>query len=391
MNTHIFETFKPSTDRRVRRSVSRLHTMDRFKAWTRENGMLLKRSSVEEHTHLLLNGGKLRVLACDNSFFLSKYAWFLEKGQMLQVVECRTPIFKLMMDVDIKTDTPLTKEQQIQLSHQLHCLASSTFEESGPTILCMAPPELLADGRHKTGIHLVFQNVYVDSQTALSFRRAIIHTSNPNLDLTLQWDDILDSQVYTSAGLRMLGSQKKDGTRAYVPAYLLYDDDVNPVNLDNDGGWKTWVDRTSIRNFSQTITALQQRLPPSLHHVTAHHPSSTSCMDLIEHQHGLSDLKQILPEVYRDVEFTGLKTVGDKCFLQSTSKFCLNADREHSSNRTYFQLQPDGVFQRCHSNKEGGGRLMGNCKKFYSNMFEMPVSLRASLWPSEYPVKRARV
>lgn len=351
--------------------------MDPFKRWTRESGYLLPRAAAVAPSHLLLNGGRLQVRGEDNRFFLLKYAKSLDKGDRPYVVELRTPVFKLMFDLDIKTPTPLSLDQQTALCRHIQTDVRRVFSGTSTGVMCTSPSKDVG-GLHKTGIHLVFPQVLVNSSVAMAFRAFLLQTCKVAFPQLGQWEDILDPAVYTSAGLRMIGSKKVDGPTFYQPTFLVSDISITDVVMN---GWKEMVQATSIRTFQQDGTPLIYQLdfPPSSSRKTA----QAKVRQLDMYEEGLTDLKLVLPEVYRDVTFTGLKAAGNKYFLQTASHHCLNADREHNSATVWFQLQHDGCYQRCHSHKSGGGRYKGGCKTFYSNLFPMPESLKQSLWPSD--------
>lgn len=193
---------------------------DPFRLWARENGYLLPRASNEAPSHLLLNGGRLRVRDCDSSFFLAKYASYLERGGRPYVVELRTPTFKLMMDLDICAQTPLSGEQQIQLSRHIHEVVLSTFQSEAVTLACTSPSKHKADGSYKTGIHLVFDNVYVTSSIALAFRCLLLDSCRQafpsELHFTVSWDNIIDQCVYTGAGA-YFWNDISSSTPSYLP------------------------------------------------------------------------------------------------------------------------------------------------------------------------------
>ena len=363
--------------------------MDPFRAWLRSYHLLLDRASTQAPSHLLLSGGKALVREQDNAFFLAKYASQLDRGIKPYVVELRTECFRLMFDLDIKAASPLTIAQQIQLSLHIHAAIANTFETAGGTVLCTSPPQQLEDGRYKTGIHLVQTDVYVNSATALAFRAHIIQAHKSvavGSDMCLLWEEIIDSQVYTSAGLRMVGSRKKESEGVYSATHILYDDDVTSTEGYHT---KALIKLTSIRTFTEELTPLSAPLPSvTLPQRSGSSRASRRCLD--DYQQGLDAMRATLPAVYSDITFIGLKAVGDVYILQSSCRFCLNADREHASNKVFFQLTPEGVQQRCYSQKEGDGRFRGSCRTFRSNTFPMPLSLSLSLWP-DGPNKKARL
>lgn len=100
---------------------------DPFRSWLYESRML-QSSRGARPSHLLLDGGRLYVKQQDEAYFLAKYAGLLRKGCVMCVVEARTPIFKLMFDLDLKLEAEVVEEDLLRLCQHLHGQVAAMYE-----------------------------------------------------------------------------------------------------------------------------------------------------------------------------------------------------------------------------------------------------------------------
>ncbi len=251
----------------------------------------------------------------------------------------------------------------------------------------------LTDPRpHKTGVHLNFPHITCDCRTALGVREVVVQEcSRLSFEGIGEWEDIVDASVYKQSGLRMIGSRKVDSEYVYRPVWrLVAEQEPQVLNMELKGTWQLLIKATSIRTFSHAMSPTTLTLPDD----TASPVSEASLASGGLGDHVMADIKPHLPPVYRDLVCRGMKRAGDKFFVRTDCKFCLNVEREHGSSKIWFQLQRDGIYQRCFSQKGGDDRYMGSCKTFRSNMFPMPESVSKMLWPDQEgsvgPSKKAR-
>ena len=194
--------------------------------WFFENKFIVKRGQDRKLTHLLMNGGKVSIPENKYSEFLHIFASDIREvklgnlGYLNFISENRTPIFKFLVDIDYIDEFEL-KEKQIQnfvinvqkaltpfLKYDLN-----TYERK--TIICTTGEikkiinndlELI-----KTGIHMIWPNIYVDEQYAKFLRSIIIQyflKFFPKRPSYNTWENVFDYAVYSSSGLRMKGSAK---------------------------------------------------------------------------------------------------------------------------------------------------------------------------------------
>lgn len=65
------------------------------------------------------------------------------------------------------------------------------------------------------------------------------------------------------------------------------------------------------------------------------------------------------------------------------SSYCLNYRRDHRSNRIYFMVKPEGVYQKCYCRCDTTkDRLNGKCADYMSKVYPMTLKLKDLFWQS---------
>eukprot|EP00965_Chrysotila_dentata_P261123 6214145-Pleurochrysis_carterae.AAC.1 len=173
-----------------------------------------------ELTNLLLDGtrgGRIHLKESDYDEFLSLYANDIENGWRLAVVECRTPVFRFYIDMDMLFSRELL---DTQIHAYMRTVISSvvpffvTAPESLLVSICLrAPCKPTSCGGIKNGLHIIFPKLFVTTLEALAIRANIVANlmleyGDDALHGEDTWEKAVDSTVYVSAGLRMPGSIK---------------------------------------------------------------------------------------------------------------------------------------------------------------------------------------
>lgn len=193
-----------------------------LKQWFKTNGLFVKmRANTRDTrpvTHLLLDGGKITVPPNREDEFLLKYAECMHRGSPLFLVETKTPIYKYMMDLDFAA-AKVTGEDEIEkvvkVVHATVALYFPTLTDSQRRmVVCRTDNKnITKDGVKlvKTGIHLIWPEILVDSPLALTVRGGVIYRLTEEFGVrenTNPWCDVVDRCVYVGNGLRMVGSRK---------------------------------------------------------------------------------------------------------------------------------------------------------------------------------------
>ena len=326
----------------------------------------------QQATHLLLNGGKLEVPAEQEPELFALVARCVLKKERVCLTERRTPVFKLHADLDLCFDssTPddIATDAALAAAKSLVCSSVQFFEiESSSALLCWsaASPKLHKTVHKKMGIHVIFEDIYVDTPVALGFRKYCIDEGWQVDGLAVSIEDAFDSAVYTANGLRACWSQKGPDTPmddVYEPRLIIRAtaDELDASAVDATHTFATmrsWLQRCSIRAHGTDCTgvrdAVLRSLGADIENWTAE--DSTSCVlgrranvagvpsDVLE------KLDAALPVHYAGQRFSAMmeSTDGNVIFLRSTSRYCMNIGRQHHNNNVFFCLSRGGLIQVC--------------------------------------------
>lgn len=214
-------------------------------------------------THVFLDSGKARVEWEDVPKWHAGIAAALQKGHACYVTELRTPFYRYFCDFDCVQPEPLRASQieelvravlaavrpffmakaaddplfyaivcstgykakygskTDELKAALGTVATSTL---GACVLSdadrksfermQAAAAAVVPVSWKTGVHVIFPNMFVNDSMALFMREAIIYalknTFGPRIYPCNDWEDVVDKSVYGGSGLRMIGNRKAD-------------------------------------------------------------------------------------------------------------------------------------------------------------------------------------
>lgn len=343
-------------------------------------------------THLLLDGGKARVPDESHGAFLNAYASSLARhpGRRPCVVELRTPVFKMFLDLDTRFCGLAQAEAARQGEESVRDLLarlSALVSPGGTALVCVAD-RVKKEGEEswKLGFHVVWPDVLVTAPTALELRRRMLEHLGAelpaaSLGLCSAWDSVLDASVYTSNGLRMPWSAKGRGdTRFYELRWVLTGEGrLQGAAPSSVSAVRECLHQLSIRTFSKDPTL---RLAPDADPADADDSARVVPKCLAAYSDVLTPLAASLPVEFLGQKFTGLMAT-EHCFmLRSTARFCFNLGRAHRTNNVYFVLTRRGVTQRCYCRCETAeGRKYGMCKDFVSDCWQVPKQVLDSFFP----------
>lgn len=216
-------------------------------------------------THLIMSGeiGGFTIphQLDDYDRFWFWYVYDIETNyQKHYISERRSPIFKFHADFDIKRENALTREEVMTLSQDL----ALTVRMFYPPTTSANRFDLIVSAvvkPHKSGIHVIFPNLYVTDQEAMEIRGLfvvrLIEKYGEMRGVQNAWEDIVDASIYGPNGFRMMfshkatpcpqchggkikysrdqscplcnGWKKVDVGRAYRPWFYLKNQDPQPV------------------------------------------------------------------------------------------------------------------------------------------------------------------
>lgn len=350
-----------------------LKEMSSLKDVLQTNQWSLRRGDGQKKaTHLLLDGGRAHVPPGSEDQFLNEYVLVVARNNTTPpaVVELRTPVFKMFMDVDAKL--PLHGNFDFAaLWSSLYAASKDFFLEVPRMVVCTAPVKTEPEAV-KYGAHIIWPTLFVTAETALAFRDKLIPLLREEFGEELfvnPWEDVIDACVYKANGLRMPWSVKKgESGRPYTPAMELTDaaglqiiPEVTGVSV-----LRKWVHELSIRAHGKEVSPLQEGIvvPKSSPTKTGGSGGPGRNQSLDPFRHLLPIVEAALPPEYKPQTFAGLFRTPNMVVLRSSSKYCRSVGREHTSSTVFFVIQRgcEGITQRCFCRKE-------SCTGYESEVF----------------------
>ena len=165
-----------------------------------------------------MNGGILFVPEALHPEFMRYYAQDVARGEPLYLCEQRTNFFNMFFDVDAKFDAgcrPTHKDFMFvfrEIIREIRRYYPDTADERCFRCVVGFAPDKVQENGTKVGYHLHFPDLVVDKDQALmlhSGAASALVSNNADVFLDIiDWNEALDPCVYTSSGLRMLGSDK---------------------------------------------------------------------------------------------------------------------------------------------------------------------------------------
>lgn len=354
--------------------------------WLKENGLWLFAGDTSGRviTHVFLDGGKAHVPIDQANEFHKRYAQCIRDGTPQYVVEQRTPLFRLFMDIDLRSRFATPSDSIERIMACIYACSKEFFSPlTSPMIACTVPDRQLADGTHKVGVHLHWPGVMVTSSKALSFRVMCINKCIDSFGecYASTWSQIIDAAVYKSSGLRMIGSFKRDAPGAYYP-HMVFRSDGSVQSLVHSSilaNLETWLADASIR-VSSKIDSPPTDSTDARHEellLKSEHRGNLNRMSLADAsvRRIATALEASLPPFFRHCKVTsiykivptGSKNVANNKFIFGTNcKNCMNkVSGSHRSNHVYFLVNSNGVHQRCFCRCDTSeGRRYGECREF---------------------------
>lgn len=343
-------------------------------------------------THVLMDGGTLHVTPDRLNEFNEVYCQSIRNGNKLFVVEQKTPCYKLFIDIDYVDDEALTYENIKNIAHLMCDKASVYISNDNTCIISVAKPKPKGE-QIKTGIHLNWPNCVVDQSQALNMRdQLILHMSK--IYSAKNWDKIIDRAVFgdpstgsNGSGFRLPWSHKKNRDvieGPYIPFFVYKDgkfEDITnePINLKR---LQQVTIRTDIQEPNINIEPVQifsLNKPKHKSRPNGKEIDNSGASALLEtfirkHLEGQENAR--VQKLMRD------KTT---YAIQTSSKYCENLGREHSSNHVWFLVKKTGILcQKCFCTCETTkGRKYKMCKDFTGKTHTLPRAIMYSLYPEK--------
>lgn len=391
-------------------------------------------------THVFLDKGSVSVPESKLSKFYECCAWNICHGLPISVVEQRSIIFKMFMDLDYITEEPLNITQITEIVQYIQQVLVSVldtkYENNLNCFVSVSPPKEMDNGTYKNGIHMNWTNLFVDKLLARKIRDIIIQKLN--LDTPeYPWSDLIDESVYVGSGFRMLFSDKTskcvscNGRRRKfcqecLGRNIVYSRQYKPLlllnNLNENTEYNYTMDIPSIKDLL-TLTSIRTNLfEPNC---SIKEPIGSWYIPIAFPENGMSARRKTPTTYIQDTTFTeekGMKMgmtderidTFDVRFietekyinehwkhyanlsvtsmikyiyrgkyyyhLRTDQHYCHNIKMEHRSNHVWFRISsdPQCIEQRCFDTE--------SCKKYCTSLKEsLPYgkNLKTLLFPED--------
>jgi hypothetical protein len=177
--------------------------------------MLKYKANAAPYTHLLMSGGKYCIPQDFEETFLQEYAKEWSAGRHNYFIECRTNVFRMLADIDADDDHEWTEEDVLSMVKPWQEIMSQLFPDMSPEQLRVTTAttkhKLDKDGAIKNGVHLVWPELWVDTQRALVIAQVVLQhfeRTQKRAQGRKSWHEVIDACVYDGNGLRMIGAYK---------------------------------------------------------------------------------------------------------------------------------------------------------------------------------------
>ena len=409
-----------------------------LRQWLLREGYFLRREDTSEATHLLLDGGRLNIPLSRSEEFLRLLARDLDNGWKHYIVENRTPVFKLICDVDMFYPEEIpARGDGLSIESLLKKIQEVIFyfykKDNNVIVLTTESKRVLSVNSEevwiKTGLHLIWPKINVDSSGAQEILRNITDTLERSYGSILKnsWEDAIDTSVVTKNGLRMAlcgkmhyckrcrkdpssdcpdckGSRRVDEGRIYLPS-VVYDSQgaereeylrrilSNKYFLLKESSIRTDANAKivefenepkpiKLKEKKANVYKLRKMPKGSVvengNKIRIHVSPESREYGMI-----LDFMKRKLPKVYKDQKIKGILSCceGDYFIVKTVSQYCMNLGREHNSCGIYFLLNKKGLFQKCFCQcKTTEGRKSGLCCNYTSEGYELTEALKKRLF-----------
>ena len=421
-----------------------IHRNSNLWKWFRENNLMTYDKS--NYTHLLLDGGKVYIPQELMEKFYIKYAADVFVNQKNYVCEQRTEIFKLHMDLDFLDIGKLKNEEIINIVSKIQLVIEEFFSSiysSNERMVMICTTDSKKQSRTnivnnievkeeyiKTGIHLIWPYINIDEENALIFRLAVIQylvTEMGNRPTYNIWEDVVDETIYTTNGLRMLGSSKmkpcdkckgkrlqkaectfcgKTGKlhegRVYKPEFIILGDCTidkqelqklidDPIYMVKQSSIRTTetVLKYNLKEISPVwFNFPQEKLSKKKKRKKVIKRSKNGKTEITEDKIILSEddkkTKEVRKFVSKKLPNVGVVELmvcsgGDYYICRTDCYYCKNVCREHNTSTMYLYIDKDFMYEKCLSTKEAIGK-QGLCKNYKSEGIQLSNHLKNILF-----------
>jgi hypothetical protein len=335
--------------------------------------------------------------------FYDVYIQSVKSGERIYVVEQKSETYNFFVDIDYKDVEPLGIDDIREISKTI--CDTVNFHGAKECLISVSPPKPSGDIT-KTGIHLNWPEFVVDQNSAIALREHIL-VSLSKFNSTMDWNEIIDSSVYGDArrktkgsGFRMPWSYKRakhdacggkgcascENGRIDQLAYL-------PVFMYTLGSLARISPEPSVKILK--MSAVRTDAPRT---ITVEPPSVSfrikECSfsdDQTNNEIYDEELKNRIETFIRknmdgqdNAYITKLFKNKETYYAATTSRYCENVKRNHSSNHVWFIISGREILQKCFSRHETiRGRRDGFCEYFCGRRHKLTNDIIDKLYPKK--------
>jgi len=381
--------------------------------WIRDNKFNIPNEQTPVPTHLNIKGGTFYIPERCHKEFLYLYSQDLKNGIKLYLVECRSRIFKFMLDYDITDDHFWSKKEIEVIGKITSKVVHKYLENSYISVICSTnKPKIKVVNDIKkihSGIHIIFPHLYVNSETAQTLRTAILMEINNSVvedplikelysnTMIRDFTTVIDERIYNKNGYRMIGSDKVDENRWYFPDVILSSsgqilEEQTKLIKEN---YTQMMHYTAIRLVPDNIyydspNGIQIIKPPWFKEIKDPQFEKVQYSSSKYTNNGTIDK---LNTFIDNIGIFGTDIVQDiiyaddieSYFIKVKSRYCMNMGRKHNSCGIYFVIDHWTLIQKCYcACNTKSGRLDGYCCDYSSPGFKISEEIFDDLYKYEF-------
>lgn len=359
-------------------------------------------------SHVLMDGGKLSVPFDSLNEFYDLYIEAVRTGKKIYVVEQKSETYNFFVDIDYKDKDPLGIDdihdickvicQTVRLYSSVECLISVALPKTCGSLM-------------KTGVHLNWSGLVVDQASAIALREHILVALSKFRGGT-DWNEIIDAAVYGSiarkskgSGFRMPWSHKRAKHDAcngrgceecdkghidqlpYLPLFIYTKDPLSTMMRINQTPDLKILKMAAVRTDAPKNVTVE---PPSVS-IKEGSFSTAEMKDEVCDE----DLRCRVESFIRrhmegqgDAYITKIFKFKETYLVGTTSKYCENLRRTHSSNHVWFIISGRDILQKCFCRCETiRGRRDGFCKDFCGRRHQLTPDIVERLYPKKENIK----
>ncbi len=361
-------------------------------------------------SHVLMDGGVLSIPYDTLDTFYDVYIASVLAGEKIYVVEQKGETYAFFVDIDYKDETALTLDAIKGICKTIY---DKVRRYGGLTcLISISEPKPCGPLLTKTGVHMNWPGFIVNQSSAVALREHILVALMKDRE-GYDWNEIIDASVYGSierktkgSGFRMPWSHKKAkhdlcggqgcslcengkvDQGAYLPVFLIQQGLVNTITQIEQTPSTDILKMAAVRTDKPVTVTVE----PPVNRIKEGSFTQTQTKDEIHNDRVRASLEEFIQgnmEGQARALVTKLFKHKGTFLVSTTSRYCENLKREHSSNHVWFIISGSAIIQKCFCRCETlRGRRDGFCKDFCGRHHQLPCTITDELYPDKTRLAR---